>query len=131
MRAGEESRISHLKESVKEKDSKLVDLVADLGYFWMLRVFIQHVGDPMNVGAEVVTRMIHRKKSLGVITKAAPDPLPRGVFPLTLSLALPAILKWLTSSDEARRDFIKGLAATVRRHLDFRATASGGLEVHQ
>ena len=31
LRAGGQSRISHLKESVEEKDSKLVDLVADMG----------------------------------------------------------------------------------------------------
>ena len=80
LRAGGQSRISHLKESVKEKDSKLVDLVAALGYVWMLRVYIHLVGDPKKTRAEVVTRMINGKKSVGVITKDAPDPLPRGVF---------------------------------------------------
>ena len=75
----------------------------------MLRVFIQHVVDPKNVGAEVATRMINGKKSFGAITKDAPDPLPRGVFKVTLSTALPAVLKVnaVTSSDEDRRDFIK------------------------
>ena len=38
LRAGGQSRISHLKESVKERDSKIVELVADPGYFWVLRV---------------------------------------------------------------------------------------------
>ena len=40
LRAGGQSRISHLKESVKEKDSKLVDLVVATSYFWMWRVYI-------------------------------------------------------------------------------------------
>ena len=120
MRAGGQSRISHLKESVKEKDSKLVDLVAAPGYFWMLRVYIHLVGDPKKTRAKVVTRKINGKKSVGVITKDAPDLLPRGVFKIearhrsevsrakkyaeniwsgkslelgTLSTALPAVLK--------------------------------------
>ena len=82
LRAGGQSRISHLKESVKEKDSKLVDIVAIPGYFDMLRVSgsLNLVGDPQKTKAEVVTRMINGKKSVGVITKDAPDPLPRGVF---------------------------------------------------
>ena len=80
LRAGGQSRISHLKESVKEKDSKLVDLVAALSYFHDLRVYIHLVGDPKKTRAKVVTRKINGKKSVGVITKEAPDPLPRGVF---------------------------------------------------
>ena len=82
------------------------------------------------------------KKLVGAITKDAPDPLPHGVFKIdvrmlctkrsaeniwsgkslelgTLSTALPAVLKVsaVTSSDEARRDFIKEQAAT--QYADF------------
>ena len=51
LRAGGQSRISHLKESVKEKDSKCANSVTYLGNLWLSRVFIEHVGDPKNVGA--------------------------------------------------------------------------------
>ena len=80
LRAGGTSRISHLKESVKEKDSKLVDLVADPGYFWVLRVYTHHIGDPKKSKAKLATRQIGGKKCLGVITKDAPKPLPKGVY---------------------------------------------------
>ena len=92
----------------------------------MLRVYIRLVGDPKKTGAKVVTRMIFGKNEVGVITNDAPHPLPEGVFKVEMrhvscasSPALPAVLdvNAVTSSDEARRDSIKRVAAA--RYADF------------
>ena len=83
LRAGGSSRISHLKESVKEKDSKLVDLAAEPGYFWKYRVYCDLVGDVKKTKAKTAVRKINGKKTLGVVTKDWPKgggPLPPGVF---------------------------------------------------
>ena len=82
LRAGGSSRISHLKESVKEKDSKLVDLVAEPGYFWKYRVYCDLVGDVKKTKAKTAVRKINGKKTLGVVTKDAPKGgiLPKGVY---------------------------------------------------
>ena len=96
------------------------DKNAATSYFCMLGVYKYLVGDPKKTRAEVVTRMVGGKKAVGVITKDAPDLLPRGVFKIearhrsevsrakkyaeniwsgkslelgTLSTALPAVLK--------------------------------------
>ena len=71
--------MSHLKESVEEKDSKFVDLVQDRGYFWMLKAYRQHIGNPKETKAEVVSLQVGGLKSKGVVTKdGPPDPLPPG-----------------------------------------------------
>ena len=87
LKAGGSSRISHLKESVKEKDSKLVDLVAEPGYFWTLRVYQHVIGDPKKTKAKTAVRKLNGKRTLGVITKDLPKgmvSLPQGVFKLEI-----------------------------------------------
>ena len=90
----------------------------------MLRVYQHVIGDPKKTRAKVTTRMIFGKKEVGVITNDAPDPLPKGVFKVevrhvTYVSCAPAVLdvNAVTSSDEARRDSIKRIAAA--RYADF------------